>query len=127
MGRESLRAIGHAIREAGRIGMQLGLTTSSSWNAGGSWVTPENASMGLYKSEILGGQDWADLYQVDFDAGEANTFRRLDSFHAKCSSAPAFRWGGGATVVDDSSIIVYACERNVQNNNSRIRIDFFEA
>ena len=51
MGPESVKAIGYAIREATRLGMELGLTTSSSWNAGGSWVTPEHASMGLFRSE----------------------------------------------------------------------------
>lgn len=47
---ESVQAIGRAIREAGGLGIELGFTTSSSWNAGGSWVTPEYASMGLYPS-----------------------------------------------------------------------------
>jgi len=51
MGPESVKAIGYAIREAARLEMELGLTTSSSWNAGGSWVTPQHASMGLFRSE----------------------------------------------------------------------------
>jgi len=52
MGPESIKAIAHAVREAGRLGMELGLTTSSSWNAGGNWVEPRHASMGLYQSKI---------------------------------------------------------------------------
>ena len=52
MSPESVKAIGHAIREAGRVGMELGFTTSSSWNAGGSWVKPEYASMGLFQSTV---------------------------------------------------------------------------
>lgn len=51
MGPESIRAIGHAVREAGRLGLEIGLITSSSWNAGGAWVKPEHASMGLYHCE----------------------------------------------------------------------------
>ncbi len=51
MGPESLRAVGHAVREATRLGLEIGLVTSSSWNAGGSWVTPKHASMGLYHSQ----------------------------------------------------------------------------
>ena len=35
---DSVRAIARAIKEAGRVGMELGFTTSSSWNAGGSLV-----------------------------------------------------------------------------------------
>ena len=52
MGPESLEDIGHAIREAGRLGMELGFTTSSSWNCGGSWVEPKHAAMGLFQSEM---------------------------------------------------------------------------
>jgi hypothetical protein len=49
---ESLKAIGHAVREAGRLGIDIGITNASSWNAGGAWVTPEHASKGLYWSRL---------------------------------------------------------------------------
>ncbi len=52
MGDESVQAIAHAIREAGKIGMDIGLTISSSWNAGGSWIKPEHGVMGLFSSTI---------------------------------------------------------------------------
>jgi hypothetical protein len=52
MSPESVRTIGRAIREADRAGIELGFTTSSSWNAGGSWVTPEDASMGLFHARV---------------------------------------------------------------------------
>jgi hypothetical protein len=52
MGPESLKAIGHAVREATRIGLDVGLVTSSSWNCGGPWVAPEYASMGLYHCQL---------------------------------------------------------------------------
>jgi hypothetical protein len=52
MGPESVKAIGHAVREATRLGMEVGLVTSSSWNCGGPWITPELASMGIYHSQI---------------------------------------------------------------------------
>ena len=52
MGPESLDAIGHTVREATRLGMEVGLTTSSSWNCGGPWVPPEYASMGLYHNQV---------------------------------------------------------------------------
>ncbi|MEN6575022.1 MAG: glycosyl hydrolase [Phycisphaerales bacterium] len=48
MGPESVDAIGHTVREATRLGLEVGLVTSSSWNCGGPWVPPEYASMGLY-------------------------------------------------------------------------------
>jgi hypothetical protein len=61
MGPESLRDIAHAIREAGRLKLDVGLITSSSWNAGGSWVPPEDGAMGLYvsKLELVGPQPFA--------------------------------------------------------------------
>jgi hypothetical protein len=52
LGPESLRSISRAIDEAGRLGLELGLFASSSWNAGGAWVKPENASKRLLCSEL---------------------------------------------------------------------------
>jgi len=51
MGPEWMKAMRHAMRDAKRLGIELGLITSSSWNAGGTWVTPKHASMGLYWSQ----------------------------------------------------------------------------
>lgn len=46
-----VKAIAHAAREAKRLGLDLGLTIASGWNAGGSWVKPEHATLGLFRSE----------------------------------------------------------------------------
>jgi hypothetical protein len=51
MGPESVQAIAHAVREATRLGLDLGLTIASGWNAGGSWTRPEHATMGLFRSD----------------------------------------------------------------------------
>lgn len=53
MGEECLEAIHHVVREAKRLDMELGLILSSSWDAGGSWITPEYGSMALYESNIV--------------------------------------------------------------------------
>ncbi|MBM4063153.1 MAG: hypothetical protein FJ265_18960, partial [Planctomycetes bacterium] len=45
-----LSNLAHADREAKRLGLELGLLASSGWNAGGTWVTPEHAGIGLYAS-----------------------------------------------------------------------------
>jgi (4-O-methyl)-D-glucuronate---lignin esterase len=50
MGEESLDAIVYAIKEAGRFGLDIGITYSSGWNAGGPWTTPEHSTMGLFRS-----------------------------------------------------------------------------
>ena len=52
MGDEYLEAIAHAVREADRLDMELGLILSSSWDAGGSWIGPEHGSMALYESSV---------------------------------------------------------------------------
>jgi hypothetical protein len=51
MGDESVELIAHAIREGTRLGMRLGIVTSSGWNAGGSWVPPHFAGKGLFWSQ----------------------------------------------------------------------------
>ena len=49
---ESLKIIKFVVREAGKLGLDVGLNLASSWNAGGSWILPENASKSLYFSKI---------------------------------------------------------------------------
>lgn len=60
LGEESLQGIAFAVKEAERLGLELGLITSSSWNAGGSWIKPEHAAIGLYNSDttISGGKSF---------------------------------------------------------------------
>jgi hypothetical protein len=52
LGPESVASISHVIDQADRLGLELGLFASSSWNAGGAWVKPENASRQLLCREI---------------------------------------------------------------------------
>lgn len=51
MSPEALKGVAHGLQEARRLGLEMGLITSSSWNAGGPWVTPDIASKTLYHSE----------------------------------------------------------------------------
>jgi len=53
MGSESVAAMHHSMKEAKRLGLDLGLITSSGWNAGGAWVTPEMASKTLFFSNVI--------------------------------------------------------------------------
>lgn len=50
LGPDSTRLIVHAIHEADRLGLEIGIVASSGWNAGGSWIPPEHAGKGLYHS-----------------------------------------------------------------------------
>lgn len=46
-----MKGIAHAVEEAGVNGLEMGFIVSSSWNAGGPWITPEHGVKGLFKSE----------------------------------------------------------------------------
>lgn len=50
---ESVNAIAHTVKEAGRLGLEIGLITSSSWNAGGAWVKPEHGAMAMFTSDTV--------------------------------------------------------------------------
>jgi hypothetical protein len=51
LGPESLAAIHHVMDECTRLGLETGLFASSSWNAGGPWVTPPDSGKELRWSE----------------------------------------------------------------------------
>ncbi|MBM1106259.1 hypothetical protein JQC67_08935 [Aurantibacter crassamenti] len=47
-----LRAVKIALDEAKKLEMEVGLNMASSWNAGGTWITPEYAAKSIYFSKI---------------------------------------------------------------------------
>jgi hypothetical protein len=53
MGEKSQGYIHHAINEAKRLEMDLGLICASGWNSGGSWVPPEMASKNLFSAGVV--------------------------------------------------------------------------
>jgi hypothetical protein len=52
MGPESLETIVAVIKKATELNMEVDLSLSSSWNAGGSWIKPEFAGKSLYYSTV---------------------------------------------------------------------------
>ena len=52
LGPESLKSIHHAMDEAERLGLELGMVAASSWNSGGPWITSDDASKKLLWSEV---------------------------------------------------------------------------
>ncbi len=44
----------HAVREADRCGIALGVNLCSGWNCGGPWVTPEHAAKKLVSAQTRG-------------------------------------------------------------------------
>src|SRR5690554_2381610 len=56
LGDESLETIRLAVEEAGKLGLEVGLNTASSWNAGGNWLPPQHTAKSIYQSKVsLGG------------------------------------------------------------------------
>lgn len=55
----SADAIAYAVQEAKNCGLEIGLISSSSWNAGGDWITTKESCKGIFKSDttILGGSN----------------------------------------------------------------------
>ena len=67
MSDEYLKGIVHAINEAERLDLDLGLVVASGWNAGGPWTKPEHQTMGLFESEkIISGKGKMIRTQLDF-------------------------------------------------------------
>ncbi|WP_339923810.1 glycosyl hydrolase [uncultured Cyclobacterium sp.] len=52
LGDESLATIKVAVDEASKYGMEVGLNTASSWNAGGNWLTPQHAAKSIYQRKV---------------------------------------------------------------------------
>jgi hypothetical protein len=52
LGDESLKIIKFAVREAGKLGLEMGLNLASSWNAGGAWTLPQHGGKSLYFSKV---------------------------------------------------------------------------
>lgn len=52
LGEASLRNIKLAVDEAGKYGLEVGMNTASSWNAGGKWISPQHAAKSIYQSEV---------------------------------------------------------------------------
>ncbi len=66
LGDESIDSIHHAIDEASRLGLEVGVFASSSWNAGGAWIEPEHASKQLLWAErtVSGPASFSDVLPV---------------------------------------------------------------
>ena len=65
MSDRSLDGIAYILDEAENLDMNIGLVISSSWNAGGSWISPENGVKALYHTDTVvhGRQNFRDRLQ----------------------------------------------------------------
>ena len=96
MGSESINAIAHALSEAKKFDMEMGLTISSSWNAGGSWVKEEHGVMGLFRSTmVVNGPGSRELdipvSSIGTQIGKADSNPKPRRLEFDSSGLPAFR------------------------------------
>lgn len=109
----------HALREADRLGLELGLNIQSGWNLGGPTVTPEQASKKLaYSTRVLQGgkkhrlylakpQTTGDYYRevkllaIPLPEGEGESLARIENFEQKAY----YDYPGGFTAVDASHLL----------------------
>ncbi len=83
----SLQLIKYAVDQAGKLGLTVGISLSSSWNAGGSWVKPEHGGKSLYyaKTEIEGNSSGQKLKlpfpKISFPHLIGGVNKSLISFH----------------------------------------------
>lgn len=72
LGPESLESIHHAMDEADRLGLELGMVAASSWNSGGPWITPDDASKKLLwsKTTVEGPRGFSEILPLPEKVGE---------------------------------------------------------
>ena len=113
MGPEWVESAGYAIREATRLGLRLGFITSSSWNAGGSWVTPEMASKALYASEtrVTGPAQFSQVLVLPkvpipkFGRNRVSKTADDKATYRKDIAVLAFGWNEEKLIKDTSSVV----------------------
>jgi len=79
MGPESVAAMHHCMKEAKRLGMELGLITSSGWNAGGPWVPPESDKVRHKSAALLPGSPGCTLRRAS-QGCNASMARKIGSY-----------------------------------------------
>lgn len=100
-GSESIKTIHHAMDEAERLGLELGFVASSSWNSGGTWITPENAGKALLWSEqaVEGPSEFSAQLPLPAKAGEI--FQELAVYAVPESSNKTITSTAAAIPLDD--------------------------
>lgn len=82
LGDESLEYISMALDTAERLGLNLGLIASSSWNAGGPWIEEADGSMQLLSTRIIvegPSNDQITIGTPESQRGEAEIYTRITS------------------------------------------------
>ncbi len=108
LGKESLEYISLALKTGGRLGLNLGMIASSSWNAGGDWIGAEDASKELLSSiQTIKGPSRRKITigKPEGLRNETNDFSRITSIAIPHSKSKEIDCSGNNTILLDSLII----------------------
>lgn len=82
LGKQSLQTISLALKTAGRLGLDMGMIASSSWNAGGDWIGAADASKQLLSTtRVVTGPSKQRIVigKPESEAGKANASSLISS------------------------------------------------
>lgn len=108
LGQESLEYISLALKTGGRLGLNLGMIASSSWNAGGDWIDEADASKELLGStQTVTGPSRRKIAigKPDGLRNETNDFSWISSIAIPHSSSKEIDYRGNNTISLDSLIV----------------------
>ncbi|HVT84257.1 MAG TPA: glycosyl hydrolase [Chitinophagaceae bacterium] len=107
LGTESLKYISIALKTGKKLGLDLGLIASSSWNAGGPWISEEDASKQLLSTSqvITGPSKETILIGIPHDErGEVKTYSLITSVSFPYSDANEIDYSRNGCIKLDSFI-----------------------
>ncbi len=73
------------------------------------------------------GEDWVDLFRVDFSQPKEKWIKKVGNKHVKCVGGASFRYGGSARVSASDRIEITATVRNVSLFRRRVLMNLFTA
>ena len=112
LGDKSVDAIHHAIKEAKRLDLDLGLICASGWNSGGAWVTPEMASKNLFHAGIVVSGPDQIIHQLPFPEIPPDCPRGADGLPAWYIDVAVLAWPhSDDNVISDLSEIVNVSDK----------------
>lgn len=108
LGPQSLNNISIALKTSNRLGLDLGMVASSSWNAGGEWVDSTDASMQLLSTKYVVEGPGLKKFSIgvpESNRGKAPSFSRITTLALPFSDAATIDYNTTAPVVLDEFIV----------------------
>ena len=79
--------------------------------------------LGLHRNDS--GKDWADLFLLNLDAPEVCMLTKLANLHVIAKDNASFRWAGSALVTSETTLSIFTCARNAENDDQELTLNVF--